>query len=46
VVTEVAPGIDLKRDVLDQAATPLGVARDLCEMDAALFRPEPMGLAP
>ena len=46
VVTEVAPGIDLARDVLGQAGTPLAVAKDLREMDAALFRPEPMGLAP
>ena len=46
VVTEVAPGIDVQRDVLDQAGTPLKVAKDLREMDAALFRPEPIGLAP
>jgi propionate CoA-transferase len=46
VVTEIAPGVDLRRDVLDQAATPLKVAPDLREMDAALFRPEPIGLAP
>ncbi|WP_308916596.1 acyl CoA:acetate/3-ketoacid CoA transferase [Jannaschia sp. LMIT008] len=45
-VVEVAPGIDLQGDVLDQAATPLHVAHDLREMDAALFRPEPIGLAP
>src|SRR5690606_26666343 len=44
-VTEIAPGIDLQRDVLDQAATPLRVADDLKEMDAALFRDTPMGLA-
>lgn len=44
VVTEIAPGIDLQRDVLDQAATPLAVADDLREMDAALFRPAAMGL--
>ena len=44
-VTEIAPGIDLERDVLAQAATPLRVARDLRVMDAALLRPEPMGLA-
>ena len=43
-VTEVAPGIDVQRDVLDQAATPLCVADDLREMDAALFRPETIGL--
>jgi len=44
VVTEIAPGLDLQRDVLDQAATPLRVAENLVEMDASLFRPEPMGL--
>ena len=43
-VTEIAPGVDLQRDVLDQAATPLAVAPDLRLMDAALFRPEPFGL--
>ncbi len=45
-VTEVAPGVDMQRDVLDQAGTPLRVADDLRQMDAALFRPEPFGLAP
>lgn len=45
-VTEIAPGVDLQRDVLDQAATPLRVAEDLAGMDPALFRPEPFGLAP
>lgn len=45
VVTEIAPGVDLQRDVLDQAATPLRVAADLKQMDAALFRDAPMGLA-
>lgn len=44
-VTEVAPGIDLARDVLAQAGVPLRVAPDLREMDARLFRPAPMGLA-
>jgi propionate CoA-transferase len=44
VVTELAPGLDLKRDVLDQAATELLVADDLREMDAALFRDAPMNL--
>ncbi|MBT0782782.1 acyl CoA:acetate/3-ketoacid CoA transferase [Paracoccus sp. pheM1] len=43
-VAEIAPGVDLQRDVLDQAATPLRVADDLGEMDAALFRDAPMGL--
>jgi acyl CoA:acetate/3-ketoacid CoA transferase len=44
VVTEIAPGLDLQRDVLDQAAAPLDVAEDLREMDGRLFRPEAMGL--
>lgn len=44
MVTEIAPGLDLQRDVLDQAATPLAAAPDLREMDARLFRAEPMGL--
>jgi acyl CoA:acetate/3-ketoacid CoA transferase len=44
VVTEVAPGVDLHRDVLDQAGFALAVAPDLATMDAALFRPEKIGL--
>ncbi len=44
MVTELAPGLDLQRDVLDQAATPLMVSPDLREMDARLFQPELMGL--
>lgn len=44
VVTELAPGLDLQRDVLDQAATPLEVATDLRAMDSALFRPDVMNL--
>ena len=46
VVTEIAPGIELQRDILDQAATELKVADDLREMDASLFQPEPIGLTP
>jgi propionate CoA-transferase len=42
-VIEVAPGIDLERDVLGQAEIPLRVSPELREMDARLFRPEPMG---
>jgi acyl CoA:acetate/3-ketoacid CoA transferase len=44
MVTEIAPGLDLQRDVLDQAATPLMVAPDLKVMDARLFTPDLMGL--
>jgi propionate CoA-transferase len=44
VVTEIAPGIDLQRDVLDQAEVPLKVADDLQLMDAAIFKDQSMGL--
>lgn len=43
-VTELAPGIDLERDVLAQAAFPLRVAKDLRKMDAALFHAAPIDL--
>ncbi|GGH24729.1 propionate CoA-transferase [Cribrihabitans marinus] len=45
MVTEIAPGLDLQRDILDQAATELRVADDLATMDARLFREAPMQLA-
>ena len=44
-VVELAPGMDLDRDVLAQSAFPLRVADDLTPMPPSLFRPEPMGLA-
>ena len=44
VITELAPGMDLKRDVLEQAATELKVANDLREMDGALFLDSPIHL--
>ena len=44
-VTEIAPGVDLERDVLRQAAIPLAVAADLATMDERLFTAAPMGLA-
>jgi acyl CoA:acetate/3-ketoacid CoA transferase len=43
-VAEIAPGVDLQRDVLAQAGIELAVAPDLKTMDARLFRPDPMGL--
>jgi acyl CoA:acetate/3-ketoacid CoA transferase len=43
-VAEIAPGVDLERDVLGQAGFALAVSHDLAEMDPRLFRPEPMGL--
>ena len=44
-VTEIAPGVDLARDVLAQAGFPLRVADTLKVMDARLFDAAPMGLA-
>ncbi len=41
-VVEIAPGVDLERDVLGQTKIPLRVSADLLPMDARLFRPEPM----
>ena len=44
VVTEIAPGLDLQRDILDQAQTPLKIADDLKMIPERLFRPEKIGL--
>jgi Acyl CoA:acetate/3-ketoacid CoA transferase len=44
VVTEIAPGIELERDVLAQADFPLLPANDLKIMPEALFHPAPIGL--
>lgn len=44
LVTEIAPGVDLERDVLAQSDTPLAVAKDLKTMSASLFVDAPMGL--
>jgi propionate CoA-transferase len=43
-VIEIAPGIDLEKDVLRKADVPLLVSPNLALMSTALFRPEPMGL--
>jgi acyl CoA:acetate/3-ketoacid CoA transferase len=43
-IVEVAPGVDLQRDVLAQAAFPLQVAAGVATMDARLFWPAPVGL--
>jgi propionate CoA-transferase len=45
-VTEVAPGIDLGRDVLEQCATPIAIGEDLHLMDARIFRDQRMGASP
>ncbi|HUG62361.1 MAG TPA: acyl CoA:acetate/3-ketoacid CoA transferase [Methylomirabilota bacterium] len=44
VVTELAPGIDLERDVLAQAAFELKVSPDLTVTPERLYHPEPIGL--
>ncbi|PRD65625.1 acyl CoA:acetate/3-ketoacid CoA transferase [Malikia granosa] len=42
-LTEIAPGIDLERDILSQMAF-RPIVRQPILMDARIFRPEPMGL--
>ncbi|MBA3449841.1 MAG: acyl CoA:acetate/3-ketoacid CoA transferase [Chloroflexia bacterium] len=43
-VTEIAPGVDLERDVLDRLEIPLRVSADLTMMDERLFWPALMAL--
>jgi propionate CoA-transferase len=45
MLTEVAPGVDLDKDVLGMMEFRPTVYKELAEMDRGLFRPEPMGLA-
>ena len=45
LVTEIAPGVDLERDVLAQAEIPLAVAKDLKRTPAALYHDAPIGLS-
>jgi propionate CoA-transferase len=42
---EIAPGIDLEKDIMAQMSFRPSVASDLKLMDARLFAPDPMGLA-
>lgn len=44
-VTEIAPGVDLERDVLNRVEIPLRVSPDLQKMDERVFRPARMGLS-
>lgn len=45
VVTEVAPGIDLERDVLARIGFPVRVAGTLRQIDSRVYAAGPMGLA-
>lgn len=45
LLTEVAPGIDVEKDIQAQIEFPLCLARNIRSMDARLFREEPLGLA-
>ncbi|WP_419922591.1 acyl CoA:acetate/3-ketoacid CoA transferase [Candidatus Poriferisodalis sp.] len=43
VVTEIAPGADLVRDITDLVEFPLHIAENLRPMDSALFKDAPLG---
>jgi acyl CoA:acetate/3-ketoacid CoA transferase len=45
VLTEVAPGIDVQRDVVDRMGFRPRIADDLREIDRRVYRTGPMGLA-
>jgi propionate CoA-transferase len=45
LLTEIAPGVDLDRDVLAHMDFTPAVAPDLCEMDPRIFSDGPMGLS-
>jgi propionate CoA-transferase len=42
---EIAPGLDLERDILGLMDFKPAISPNLKQMDAALFRPEPVGLS-
>ena len=45
VLTEIAPGIDLQKDIVAQMEFKPQISPDLKEMDARIFSPEKMGYA-
>ena len=45
MLTEIAPGIDLERDILAHMDFRPAIAADLQVMDGRLFTPQPCGLA-
>lgn len=44
-LTEIAPGIDLQRDILDRMDFTPVIDKNLKQMDGRIFRDQPMGLA-
>ena len=44
-LVEVAPGVDVERDIRARMKGSLRISPDVCTMEAALFRPEPLELA-
>jgi propionate CoA-transferase len=44
MLTEIAPGIDLEKDVLTKMDFKPLIAKDIKTMDAPIFAPKPMGL--
>lgn len=45
-LTEIAPGVDLQRDILDRMAFAPIIDGEPATMDARIFREEPMGIRP
>ncbi len=45
VVTEVAPGIDIEKDIIRQAEFEMQIAPDVSVMDERIFKPEKFGLS-
>lgn len=44
LITEIAPGVDMQRDILDQSEFPITISDSLKIMPAAIFDPAPIGL--
>lgn len=44
VLTEVAPGINVEKDILQQMEFMPTISKDLVEMDSRIFEEKPMGL--
>ena len=45
-LVEIAPGVDIERDILARMEFRPLIPRDPAEMDARIFRPEPWACAP